>query len=121
MTEDNDSPTRQFVVHDPEAFARNLARVLEEAGKALAAYLKPREESEATVELTDQMSEIVKTVSTVANYWTSDPIRALEAQSQLMSGYIALWGSSLARLMGEPAKPVAEPDSRDRRFRDPDW
>lgn len=121
MTEDDDSPTGQFVIHDPEAFTHNLARVLEEAGKALAAYLEPRQEAKPTADFADQMSEVVKTVSTVANYWTSDPNRAMEAQSQLMSGYIALWGSSLARLMGEPAKPVAEPDSRDRRFRDPDW
>ena len=29
---------------DPEEFARNIARMMEEGGKALAAYLKPREE-----------------------------------------------------------------------------
>ena len=31
---------------DVEAFARNLARMIEQGGKALAAYMKPREEGE---------------------------------------------------------------------------
>ena len=29
--------------------------------------------------------------------------------------------SSMKRMMGEPAKPAAEADPRDRRFADPDW
>ena len=33
-----------YVARDPEAFARNLARAVEQGGRALAAYLKPREE-----------------------------------------------------------------------------
>ena len=32
---------------DVEEFARNVARMIEEGGKALAAYLKPREEGRA--------------------------------------------------------------------------
>ena len=33
---------------DIEAFSRNVARLIEEGGKALAAYLKPREEGKIT-------------------------------------------------------------------------
>ena len=33
-----------YMVRDPEAFARNLARAVEQGGRALAAYLKPHEE-----------------------------------------------------------------------------
>ncbi|HEX8828638.1 MAG TPA: class I poly(R)-hydroxyalkanoic acid synthase, partial [Xanthobacteraceae bacterium] len=36
-------PTKIGTV-DIEAFSRNLARLVEEGGRALAAYLKPREE-----------------------------------------------------------------------------
>jgi polyhydroxyalkanoate synthase len=33
-----------YAVKDPEVLARNLARVVEEVGKAASAYLKAREE-----------------------------------------------------------------------------
>src|SRR5262249_11662433 len=60
-----------------EEFARNIARMVEEGGKALAAYLKPREEGrrdDQYVEITD----VVKTIGQVADYWLRDPQRALE-------------------------------------------
>ena len=36
-----------YVAQDPEALTRNLARAVEESGRAMAAYLKPREEGRA--------------------------------------------------------------------------
>src|SRR5580704_537536 len=36
---------------DIEAFSRNLARLVEEGGRALAAYMKPREEGRENKEL----------------------------------------------------------------------
>ena len=47
---------------DVEAFARNLARMVEEGGKALAAYLKPREEGKVKAELSDEVTDVVKTL-----------------------------------------------------------
>jgi polyhydroxyalkanoate synthase len=106
---------------DPEAFARNLARVIEEGGRALSAYLKPREEGELADELAEQMTDAVKTIGQVAEYWLADPQRALEAQSSLMKAYLDVWTSSTRRLSGETAEPVARPDPKDSRFSDPDW
>ena len=39
---------------DPEALARTLARAFEEGGRALAAYLKPREDGSVNDPLADQ-------------------------------------------------------------------
>ena len=35
---------QNYVLKDPEAFARNLARIVEQAGHAAAAWVAPREE-----------------------------------------------------------------------------
>ena len=51
---------------DVEVFSRNLARMIEESGKALAAYLKPREEGKIKSELSDDVGEVVRTVGQVA-------------------------------------------------------
>ena len=104
-----------------EAFARNVARLVEEGGKALAAYLKPREEGKIKSELADDVTDVVKTVGQVAEYWLSDPQRALELQASLGRAYLDLWASAVKRMTGETAGPVVSPDLKDKRFADPEW
>ncbi len=106
---------------DPEAFAKNLARLVEEGSRALSAYLKPREEGQLADEVAEQITDAVKTLGQVAEYWLADPQRSLEAQSSLMRAYIDVWSNSVKRLSGEQVPPTARPDARDARFADPDW
>ena len=105
---------------DPEAFSINLARALENSGKALSAYLKPRDSGEIK-DQSGELTEVVKTFSSVADYWLSDQKRTAELQTKLGKAYLDLWGSSMRRLAGEQAKPAAEPLPRDKRFSDPEW
>ena len=111
-------PTKTF---DPEAFAINLARAMESGGAALAAYLKPREIGEIKDKPPSEISEVIKTFSSVAEYWLSDKERAAELQMKLGKAYLDLWGSSMRRLAGEETKPAIEPSPRDKRFKDPEW
>ena len=106
---------------DIEAFAGNLARVIEEGGKALAAYLKPREEGKIKSELAEDVTDVVKTLGQVTEYWLADPQRAVELQTSLGRAYLDLWASAVKRMAGEEAKPVAAPDAKDKRFADPEW
>jgi polyhydroxyalkanoate synthase len=106
---------------DVEAFSRNLARVIEEGGKALAAYLKPREEGKIKSALPDEISEVVKTIARVLEYWLADPERSVELQTSLGRSYLELWAATVKRMAGEAAEPVAKPDERDKRFSDPEW
>ncbi len=104
-----------------EAFAHNIARLVEEGGKALAAYMKPREEGKIKSELADDITDVVKTVGQVTEYWLSDPQRALEVQANLGRAYLDLWASAVKRMAGEQAEPVVAPDTKDKRFADPEW
>ena len=113
-------PTKIGTV-DIEQFSRNLARLVEEGGRALAAYLKPREEGRDDNELADEVTEVVKTLGEVAEYWLSDPQRTVELQTSLGKAYLDLWASAVRRLAGEPAAPVAAPAPGDKRFSDPEW
>jgi poly[(R)-3-hydroxyalkanoate] polymerase subunit PhaC len=103
-----------------EEFARNVARMVEEGGKALAAYLKPREEGRVDDQYAE-MTDVVKTLGQVADYWLRDPQRALQVQTELGKAYLDLWAHMARRMAGEKVEPVAAPDSRDRRFADPEW
>jgi polyhydroxyalkanoate synthase subunit PhaC len=106
---------------DVEEFSRNLARLVEEGGRALAAYLKPREEGRKSSAVAEEVAEVLKTLGHVAEYWLEDPQRALEVQTRLGKAYLDLWASAVKRLAGEPAAPVVTPDKSDKRFADPEW
>ena len=51
----------------------------------------------------------------------ADPFKLAEAQIKLWQDYAALWQNSMLKLMGQEAKPVAEPHHTDRRFKHEDW
>jgi polyhydroxyalkanoate synthase len=97
---------------DIEAFTKNLARVIEEGGKALASYMKPREEGQARDGLSEELNDVIKTLAGVLEYWLSDPQRAMELQSRLGKAYLDLCASAANRLAGKDATPVAHPYDR---------
>ena len=106
---------------DIEAFAKNAARLVEASGKAIAAYLKPREGGQIKSELPDEAADVVKTLGHVMEYWLRDPQRALGLQAALAKDYLDLYAAAAKRLAGDEVDPVAVPDPRDRRFADPEW
>lgn len=118
---DTETPGAQPPALDPDAFARNLARLVEESGKAMAAYLKPREDGKARDEMAEDIADVVKTLNQVGEYWMADPKRTLEAQTNLFKGYMDLWAQTMRRMSGEPTEPVIRPDARDKRFAHPEW
>ncbi|MFT4184357.1 MAG: class I poly(R)-hydroxyalkanoic acid synthase [Rhizobium sp.] len=110
-----------YIVRDPEAMAVNFARALENLGKAASAWLAPRESGEKVDTVADPITDMVKTLSKVGEYWLSDPRRTLEAQTHLLSGYFGLWTKTMQRLGGDSSAEAAPEPVRDKRFADEDW
>jgi len=95
--------------------------MVEQGGRALAAYLKPREEGRVADDSADLVTDAAKTLGKVMEYWLADPQRSIHLQQTLGKTYLDLWASAARRLAGEPSAPVATPDPRDKRFSDPEW
>ncbi len=118
------SSVEQYLVKDPERFALNMARMIEQAGKAASAWAEPREKGETRDHVAEPMADMVKTFSKLTEYWLADPQRALEAQTRLFSGYMGVWAGAVQRLGADagtaPESPV-KPERGDRRFQDPEW
>ncbi len=93
---DQIAPARQVGAVDIEAFATNLARMVEQGGKALAAYMKPREEGQIEHGLSDEITDMVKTLGEVGELLAvRSPTRAVELQSRLGNAYLDLWGAAV--------------------------
>jgi polyhydroxyalkanoate synthase len=113
----------QYIIKDPERFTLNLARAMEAAGKAAAAWTAPREKGEVRDVMAEPMADMVKTFSKLTEYWLSDPARAIEAQTRLFAGYMNVWSNAIQRAAAsdaEPEHPVT-PDKGDKRFQDTEW
>ena len=72
--------------------------MIEQGGKALAAYMKPREQGHIEGEHAEFV-DAVKALGQVAQYWLQDPQRAAMLQMQLGSSYLDLWANSVKRMM----------------------
>lgn len=117
----NDNQFLKYMIRNPEAFSANVAKMIEEGGRALAAYFGPREKGELKEELSEELTHVVKTFAKVGEYWMSDPARSVEVQSKLISSYMGIWNNAMRRAMGEEVDDQVAPTKDDRRFKDPEW
>ena len=110
-----------FVSPEVEAFAANMARLWEEGGRAMSAYMRPREDGRRRAPGNAEVVDIARTLGQVVERWMQDPGRVAEAQRSFATGFLELWTGTLKRLSGEAAEPIIRPDPRDNRFKDPEW
>ncbi|TGD95975.1 class I poly(R)-hydroxyalkanoic acid synthase [Methylobacterium nonmethylotrophicum] len=120
-TERSTAPVAGVPVADVEALSRNAGLMTEQFSRALVAYAKPLEEGKPNTALAESVTEVVRTLGTVAEKWFTDPQKALEAQTLIGGQFMALWGSTLQKMQGEQVPPVAMPDPKDKRFSAPEW
>lgn len=120
-TDGERNPVEEYIVKDPERFALNLARMVEEAGKAAAAWAGPREKGEVRDTVAEPVTDMVKTFSKLTEYWLSDPARALEAQTRLFAGYMDIWSRAVKRAGGDGDSQEEQKSKPDKRFQDPEW
>ncbi len=106
---------------DFERIAYNISRLVEQGGKALAATLKPPAPGEQKSDLSNELSNAVRSIGRVAEHWLSDPAKAAEAQAALTVSFLALLGNTVRRLSGEKEAPVVPYDPTDKRFASPEW
>src|SRR4051794_28522200 len=75
-----------FEVRNSQRFAHNMARLVEEAGKAATLLLQPRATNPTHVTLHDDLAPALRTFAQLQRAWLRQPYKAFEAQG-------ALWNS----------------------------
>ena len=110
-----------YQIADPEAFGRNVLRLMQEGQRALHGFLDRARGAAGPYTTASELTEAAKLFSEIAQPWMADPARLVEAQAALFGRYAQLMTSTAQRAMGGEAFPVAEPEQGDNRFSDPEW
>jgi polyhydroxyalkanoate synthase len=108
-----------YQIADPEAFGRNIVRLMEEGSRALNGLLDPKRT--VTVPSVVEWTEAARLFSAVAQPWLADPTKLVEAQRELFANYMQLMANVSQRALGAEVTPVVQPDPGDNRFSDPEW
>src|SRR5512143_787645 len=90
----------------PVALAESLASAAEKSAKLIGDFASRQAEHGKTI-INDELG-IGKAFMELAAKMLTNPYRMAESQMNLWWDYMNLWQTSLFRLMGAPAEPVAE-------------
>jgi len=106
---------------DIEVMAENMAQLVDQGRKALAAAIGNVDAGGQRSELAANVADATKTLGTVAEYWLAKPERAAVAQAELYGGLSEIWRQTLRRYTGENVPPIVAADPGDKRFASPEW
>jgi polyhydroxyalkanoate synthase len=98
---------------------QTLVEIAQRSSRILAEAMK-REAGTNNYSMGDEMG-IAKAFFDLSARLMSDPVKLAEMQLGLWKDYVALWQSSMLKLMGHTSDPVAVPAKSDRRFKHPEW
>ena len=110
-----------FRIGNPEEFAKNMLRVVEEGGRAMSGFIERSDNQSGPFSAANEMTEATKTMSEIARVWMMEPAKLAEAQGELVRSYMDVWNTAVRRMLGENVAPVVEPEPGDNRFKDPEW
>jgi polyhydroxyalkanoate synthase len=110
-----------YAISNPDEFMRNMLLLWSEGGRAMAGLIERADAKGGPYSTASEMTEAARIMGEVAQKWANDPARTIEAQGDLVKGYMNVWAQALQRMTGQQAEPVAKPEPGDGRFRDPEW
>src|SRR4051795_4898191 len=89
--------TLGFEVRNSQRFAHNMARLVEEAGKAATVLLRPHATDPTHITLHDDFAPALRTFAQLQRAWLRQPYKAFKAQVALWNSCFDLWHSSVCR------------------------
>src|SRR5215213_7235469 len=113
-----------FEIRNPQRFARNMARLVAETGKAADALVHPHATKPRHFTLHHDLAPFLDTLAQLQQAWLRQPHKAFSAYTKLWHSYLDLWYASMCRWMGlevGTVGSVANRDPQDARFKDPAW
>ncbi|HKB49233.1 MAG TPA: hypothetical protein VKC57_16115, partial [Ktedonobacterales bacterium] len=104
---------------DSAQSAKVFAEVAERSGRLMTEFLQ-RQAGGRGVAASDEFG-IARAFMDFYARILADPWTLAEMQTKLFWDHVALWQTTMLRMLGENPPPVAEPAADDNRFRGADW
>ena len=110
---------------DVERLAAEITDIAERSQRLVTEFVEKTTDPSASPEdaqgaMQDAFA-IGQTFMEFAGQMAANPARFMEAQTTLWTQYANLWQSTMDRMVGQEAEPVAAPEPGDRRFKDQEW
>ena len=96
-----------YTINDPNEFAQNMMRLIEQGSKAMTGLLSQTDSSASPWSSAQEMAEATRTIGDISQRWMADPTKLLDAQNELAQGYAEIWNTTLRRMMGDEPEPIA--------------
>jgi len=104
---------------DPAQSARVFAEVAERSSRLMGEFLQ-RQAGGRGVATSDEFG-VARAFMDLTARMLADPWKLAEMQTKMFWDHVALWQSSLLRMLGREVPSIAEAAKGDNRFRDADW
>jgi len=104
---------------DPVEIAKLYAGIAQKSGRLVTRFMERR--ATGGVPGIDDELGIARAFFEAWAKLLADPFKLAEAQMKLWQDHLALWQSSMLKLMGQETQPVVEMPAADRRFKHEDW
>ncbi len=104
---------------DPAQSAKVFAEVAERSSRLMGEFLQ-RQAGAHGVATSDEFG-IARAFMDLYARMLADPWKLSEMQTKLFWDHVALWQTTMLRVLGKNPPPVAEPAEDDNRFREADW
>ncbi len=119
MTQPTTTPTPDAKTADLNKLAQNFSKIIEQSQRVLQEFLK-RQERGDPISLVDP-AIIGKSFQELLEKLLKDPDKLIQAQVEFWKNALDLWQATSKRMLGHEARPVIEPPSGDKRFKDQQW
>jgi len=104
---------------EPAQSAKVFAEVAERSSRLMGEFLQ-RQAGGKSVAYSDEFG-VARAFMDLYARMLANPWKLAEMQTRMFWDHVALWQSTMLRMLGKEAKPVAEPTRGDNRFRESDW
>jgi polyhydroxyalkanoate synthase len=110
-----------YQVKDPEEFARNVLKLVEEGTRAWNDLVERADTKPGPYSPANESANATEALLALSQTLMNDPVRLAEAQTKLYLSWATVWNNTMRRMMGEEVTPVVQPAPGDNRFKDPEW
>lgn len=104
---------------DPAEIAASYVEVARRASALLQEHMQ-RQMQNGVQPASDELG-LTQAFSDMMTRMMANPYAVMQAQMKLATEYMTLWQSSMMRMMGVAAAPIASPEKGDKRFKDDEW